>query len=185
VGALIRAGREMKGLMLLNKNLSRLVDLHATLASIYLDVWNNEAALRHFDSQRLKQLGHELAPIRACLKGAGHTEEEIEKHVLDKLRPLGITKTHWVLKEVFVSELVYLVDTLQILVEPDFTLPDATLVSVQGEDEATARYIPPVVKIEVWQRDGGRCVQCKSNEKLEYDHIIPVSKGGSNTARNI
>ena len=32
---------------------------------------------------------------------------------------------------------------------------------------------------------GEDCVDCGSNEKLEYDHIIPVSKGGSNTARNI
>ena len=45
--------------------------------------------------------------------------------------------------------------------------------------------IPDDVKMFVWQRDGGRCVQCGSQENLEYDHIIPVSKGGSNTARNI
>jgi Holliday junction DNA helicase RuvB len=45
--------------------------------------------------------------------------------------------------------------------------------------------IPDDVKIFVWQRDGGRCVKCGSNERLEYDHIIPVAKGGSNTARNI
>jgi Holliday junction resolvasome RuvABC ATP-dependent DNA helicase subunit len=45
--------------------------------------------------------------------------------------------------------------------------------------------IPDEVKIFVWQRDGGRCAKCGSQEKLEYDHIIPVSKGGSNTARNI
>ena len=41
------------------------------------------------------------------------------------------------------------------------------------------------VKDKVWNRDGGKCVQCGSNEKLEFDHIIPVSKGGANTYRNI
>lgn len=41
------------------------------------------------------------------------------------------------------------------------------------------------VRIAVWRRDGGGCSRCGSREKLEYDHIVPVSKGGSNTARNI
>jgi 5-methylcytosine-specific restriction endonuclease McrA len=41
------------------------------------------------------------------------------------------------------------------------------------------------VKDKVWNRDNGKCVECDSNEKLEFDHIIPVSKGGSNTYRNI
>ena len=45
--------------------------------------------------------------------------------------------------------------------------------------------IPEDVQLFVWQRDGGSCVKCGSKENLEYDHIIPVSKGGSNTARNI
>jgi len=45
--------------------------------------------------------------------------------------------------------------------------------------------IPERVRIEVWRRDEGKCVKCGSREKLEYDHIIPLSKGGSNTARNI
>lgn len=47
------------------------------------------------------------------------------------------------------------------------------------------RYIPSNVKRAVWRRDQGRCVECGSNNKLEYDHLIPVSKGGSNTERNI
>ncbi len=45
--------------------------------------------------------------------------------------------------------------------------------------------IPEDVQIFVWNRDHGKCVNCKSNEKLEFDHIIPISKGGSNTARNL
>jgi len=41
------------------------------------------------------------------------------------------------------------------------------------------------VRREVWRRDGGKCAKCGSRNKLEYDHIIPVARGGSNTARNI
>jgi hypothetical protein len=41
------------------------------------------------------------------------------------------------------------------------------------------------VKIFVWRRDAGKCVTCGSRERLEFDHIIPVEKGGSSTERNI
>ncbi len=45
--------------------------------------------------------------------------------------------------------------------------------------------IPEEVRIAIWRRDQGKCVRCGSRENLEYDHIIPVSQGGSNTVRNI
>ena len=58
----------------------------------------------------------------------------------------------------------------------------------EGQEESTfggRDTIPGDVKMYVWKRDSGKCVKCGSQEKLEFDHIIPVSKGGSNTARNI
>ena len=45
--------------------------------------------------------------------------------------------------------------------------------------------IPAKVRREVWRRDEGKCSRCGSRDRLEFDHIVPVSKGGSNTARNI
>ena len=48
-----------------------------------------------------------------------------------------------------------------------------------------SRRISQDVKDKVWNRDGGKCVECGSNENLEFDHIIPHSKGGANTYRNI
>jgi tetratricopeptide (TPR) repeat protein len=45
--------------------------------------------------------------------------------------------------------------------------------------------IPSSVKKAVWKRDGGKCVNCGSEIDLEYDHIIPVAKGGSSTIQNI
>lgn len=53
------------------------------------------------------------------------------------------------------------------------------------DDDAIDRYITQYVKDKVWRRDRGRCVQCRSTEKLEFDHIIPVSKGGNSTYRNV
>jgi hypothetical protein len=45
--------------------------------------------------------------------------------------------------------------------------------------------IPEEVRIYVWRRDNGRCVKCNGDKDLEFDHIIPISEGGSNTERNI
>jgi hypothetical protein len=55
----------------------------------------------------------------------------------------------------------------------------------QLDERAKRQPIPQDVKVFVWQRDAGRCVECGSQQDLEYDHIIPLVMGGSNTERNL
>ncbi len=53
------------------------------------------------------------------------------------------------------------------------------------QSDSPSRHIAQDIKNAVWQRDGGRCVQCSAETYLEFDHIIPHSKGGANTLNNV
>lgn len=71
--------------------------------------------------------------------------------------------------------------------------PSSPLIPAQplsnGGDKAPERLrreaIPRSVQREIWRRDEGRCVECSSKERLCFDHIVPFSRGGSNTSRNL
>jgi len=52
-------------------------------------------------------------------------------------------------------------------------------------DGRVRRHIPQHVKETVMLRDGGRCVYCGSAEQLEFDHVIPHSRGGADTVGNL
>ncbi|MDV8000754.1 HNH endonuclease [Rhodococcus sp. IEGM 1408] len=41
------------------------------------------------------------------------------------------------------------------------------------------------VRAAVLDRDGHQCVQCRSTEHLEADHITPVAKGGTDDLENL
>ena len=62
---------------------------------------------------------------------------------------------------------------------------DKELEQLDKDHDGRTRRISQDVKDKVWNRDNGVCSQCGSNEDLEFDHIIPHSKGGANTYRNI
>ena len=50
--------------------------------------------------------------------------------------------------------------------------------------ERRSRSIPKPVKIAVVTRDGGKCRRCHSTQDLQYDRIVPNSRGGSSTDVN-
>lgn len=57
---------------------------------------------------------------------------------------------------------------------PEETTEPQELVPVERQ-----RIIPAQVKLEVWKRDGGKCVECGATDELHFDHIIPFSRGGT------
>jgi len=53
-------------------------------------------------------------------------------------------------------------------------------------EQKTHGAVPDHVKAAVHHRDNGTCRQCGyTGEYIEYDHVIPRSKGGQNTVDNI
>lgn len=53
------------------------------------------------------------------------------------------------------------------------------------ESPCETRYISSQIKKEVYLRDKGKCQNCKSDYKLEYDHILPFNQGGKSTLSNL
>lgn len=45
--------------------------------------------------------------------------------------------------------------------------------------------IPRETRLAVWERDGGRCVDCGASFDLQYDHVIPLALGGADTVENL
>ncbi len=59
-------------------------------------------------------------------------------------------------------------------------------VTTEPKVPENTRFIPSEIKIAVWKRDNGKCVECGATDHLHFDHIIPYSKGGSSLlAENI
>lgn len=57
---------------------------------------------------------------------------------------------------------------------------------------ANGRYVPAEIKRAVHERDGGRCTfvgdnqkRCDARDRLEFDHVQPIARGGQTTVGNL
>ncbi|HWH11549.1 MAG TPA: HNH endonuclease signature motif containing protein [Solirubrobacteraceae bacterium] len=148
--------------------------------------------------------GPERSPYRAPVRylkpapaGPVLLQRVERKHASRPWRSVGDGKSYWLL-----ADNVYVTNTAELDLRPDdvralvleaenrkrLKLEKAhALNAIAGEGDTKARRqpIPQQIKTLVWQRDAGRCVDCATRKDLEFDHIIPLALGGSNTARNL
>lgn len=60
-----------------------------------------------------------------------------------------------------------------------------SLMRAEEEGRPTRVPVPVEVRRAVFERDGGKCVECESRFDLQYDHILPVALGGATTVENL
>ncbi len=60
-----------------------------------------------------------------------------------------------------------------------------SLMRAEEAGRPTRTPIPSDLRRAVFERDGGCCVECGSNFNLQYDHILPVVRGGATTVENL
>jgi 5-methylcytosine-specific restriction endonuclease McrA len=60
-----------------------------------------------------------------------------------------------------------------------------SLMRAEEQGRPTRIPIPTELRRAVFERDGGRCVECGSNFDLQYDHLLPVAHGGATTIENL
>ncbi|MDA2916652.1 HNH endonuclease [Nitrospinae bacterium AH_259_B05_G02_I21] len=135
-----------------------------------------------------------------------HQKEELHSQILSedqlstqKMNPINFHNNIWAYKDTIVrvltgdhyypeKEIVLHIKRYVLSIKKEEEALKAEVFAREGleKDKGKRRErIPEDVIFFVWRRDEGRCKECGSNKNLELDHIIPISKGGSNTARNI
>lgn len=200
-------GNDMQAISKFSEQTSIILNTEESLKSMYSLIFMSQKQLQHYGSKNkdlaiLPMLSFWKEEIPGIDNFIGLYGDELNRNsslymdedynVDEDLLCSNITNTllsdngygereHWYIKSSLLNEVDYMLDFLEVFLEKNY-MP----IEEESEDsEKPNRHIPQDVKVSVWRRDKGQCVQCSSKEKLEYDHIIPVSKGGSNTERNI
>jgi hypothetical protein len=63
--------------------------------------------------------------------------------------------------------------------------PDAPKLEKIKDERKARKALTNEIMSAVWARDEGMCVECGSTDDLQFDHMVPYSKGGSSTVENL
>jgi hypothetical protein len=67
----------------------------------------------------------------------------------------------------------------------DDDLTAADVMALVAERELRKRRKLERAHAALWDRDGGRCVECGGDFELQFDHVIPLALGGATSAENL
>jgi len=144
------------------------------------------------DPKRLDQVGHlpsgkptengKFAKAATTYKDGARAPERVR--VYEKIKD-GIWSYNGIFHlvdawtQIDQNRTVYRFKLLAVKGDEDFSRP-------ASDDIERRRIIPTDVKLEVWKRDKGQCVECGSKDELHFDHILPFARGGTSlTSANV
>ena len=119
--------------------------------------------------------------LNAILNGEVRNEDEVFQ-AIEKILCLEPKRWEWISQ--FRTEELKCVNFGHIC--PVFFLAEA--ITETQEERRITRVIPRAIMLKVVRRDGQVCAMCKRNvldEEIEFDHIIPISRGGATTTENL
>jgi len=73
----------------------------------------------------------------------------------------------------------------QLRAERKLARAHSTLAAGQEPPASRRSPIPHETRRAVFERDGGRCVECEATFDLQFDHVIPVAMGGATSEQNL
>jgi 5-methylcytosine-specific restriction endonuclease McrA len=149
-------------------------------------------------SRRLTLLGwrHELAVGRTELGVSWSTRALRSLEAEQRTAPVPLVRagerTYWRFEDVYYweDEQLEAADVLALVRDRERRrqrkLERARMALALDEQPVQRRQpIPREVRLAVYERDGGRCVLCEATFDLQYDHVLPVARGGASTVENV
>jgi 5-methylcytosine-specific restriction endonuclease McrA len=152
---------------------------------------NRPIELNELDSDTKRRIETAISKDRAALKNALKTGRHDSSHTLDAVRKMMFERD---VKEFKPGE--YPEECPEIFRESSCNIfghicpvfCSAEAFTETSDERRRGRYIPFDVKMRVVRRDNYTCQECGvhlGDNEVEFDHIIPVARGGSSEKHNI